>query len=136
MLTTFGGHHPMGRFTRSLAILGTALAVLLPLTAFAADSPPAQQGAMLANGIVTLGVSGDASIDGVGLGQTYVPEGSGLDWSIVSNPSAQGSGLTDAAEFSSNGVGAISSVVVQDSTGAALRVTHDFHPAATDPNLY
>src|SRR5262249_6296562 len=135
MAILWGACNPMGMKTGVLAGIGMALTALVPVSAFAADSPPVQPNALLASGAVTLGVSGDASIAGVGLGPTYLPDTGGLNWGLVTSPTL-GAPAPNVDGFSANGVAAVSSVIVQDSSGVLLRVTHDFHPAPAAADLY
>jgi hypothetical protein len=135
MAILWGNSNSVGVKTGWLAGIGMALTALVPVSAFAADSPPAQPSALLANGTVTIGVSGDASIAGVGLGPTYLPDTSGLNWGLITSPTLVAPPL-NVDGFTANGVGAVSSVSVDDSAGGLLRVTHDFHPAAATADLY
>ena len=112
--------------------LALALGALLPTQVLAAEMPSATIG----NGVVSLGVSGDAAILGLGLGSNVVPAHSTADWELLIGPpgALAPTPLTDS--FSTTGTGAVASALVTDSAGDSLRVTHDFHPAAGDANLY
>jgi hypothetical protein len=111
------------------------LALLLPVQALAAETGP-PPGATIGDGDVTLGLSGDGGIVGLGFGTGYAPNATAQNWRLVVGSTATDGPTPIGKGFVNTGVGAVSDALVQDSTGTTRRVKHDFHPALAGTHLY